>query len=80
MSNVSVDITSYVEIRNIGLKALQEALGPVGMARFIQQYENGEGDYTKEKYDQADVPLQELRDMLIDKGVHAGAPDAKSCL
>ncbi len=68
MSNVSVDVTSYVEIRNIGLKVLQEALGPVGMARFIQQYENGEGDYTKEKYDQADVPLQELHDMLIDKG------------
>ncbi len=68
MGNVPVDVTSFVEIRNEGLKALRKALGPVGMARFIQQYENGEGDYTKEKYDQADVSLQELNILLKEKG------------
>ena len=37
------------EIKNAGLVALAKALGPVGMARFIQQYDTGAGDYTKER-------------------------------
>ena len=32
------------------LAALKGALGVVGAARFIQQYDIGSGDYTKEKY------------------------------
>jgi tRNA A37 N6-isopentenylltransferase MiaA len=36
-------------IRKLGLKALAESLGPVGMARFLQQFETGSGDYTKER-------------------------------
>jgi hypothetical protein len=36
-------------IRKIGIEALSKALGPVGMARFLQQYETGIGDYTKER-------------------------------
>lgn len=36
-------------IRRLGLEALTKALGPVGMARFFQQYEGGTGDYTKER-------------------------------
>jgi len=31
------------------LEALTKALGPVGMARFLQQFETGMGDYTKER-------------------------------
>jgi hypothetical protein len=49
-----------MEIRKIGLQALQEALGPVGMVRFIQQYEDGYGDYTKEKYQQPDITIDEI--------------------
>ncbi len=37
------------EIKNAGLVALAKALGPVGMARFIQQYDTGAGDYTRER-------------------------------
>jgi len=37
------------EIRREGLKALAEKLGPVGMVRFLQQYETGHGDYTAER-------------------------------
>lgn len=36
-------------IRKLGIEALSKALGPVGMARFLQQYETGVGDYTKER-------------------------------
>jgi len=36
-------------IRKQGLKVLAKELGPLGMARFIQQYETGSGDYTAER-------------------------------
>lgn len=36
-------------LRKRGLEALAKALGPVGMVRFLQQFETGEGDYTKER-------------------------------
>jgi hypothetical protein len=38
-------------IRRRGIEALREALGPVGMVRFLQQYELGSGDYTKERHE-----------------------------
>ena len=37
------------DIRRVGLDALARALGPVGMARFLQQFETGRGDYTAER-------------------------------
>ena len=36
-------------LRKRGLEALAKALGPVGMVRFLQQFETGAGDYTKER-------------------------------
>lgn len=39
------------DVRIEGYKALANALGPVGMVRFIQQFDSGHGDYTKEKYE-----------------------------
>lgn len=36
-------------VRKVGLEALAKALGPVGMVRFLQQFEMGSGDYTKER-------------------------------
>jgi hypothetical protein len=38
------------QIRESGLKVLVRELGPVGMVRFIQQFEKGTGDYTKERH------------------------------
>ncbi len=46
------------EIRKIGLKALQKALGPADMIRFLNDLQSGSGDYTKERHrwlDQYDV-------------------------
>jgi len=37
------------DIRREGLKALAEKLGVVGMVRFLQQFERGEGNYTKDR-------------------------------
>jgi hypothetical protein len=38
------------EIRRRGLAALARQLGPVGMIRFLQQFETGAGDYTTERH------------------------------
>ena len=37
------------QIRKQGLQALTKALGPVGMTRFLQQFDLGGGDYTHER-------------------------------
>lgn len=31
------------------MEALAKALGPIGMVRFLQQFETGVGDYTNER-------------------------------
>jgi hypothetical protein len=62
--NTAINVNNLVEIRKTGLQALRDALGPVGMVRFIQQYENGYGDYTKEKYQQPDLTVEEIDSLL----------------
>ncbi len=37
------------QIRRAGLEALESSLGTEGMIRFLQQFETGSGDYTKER-------------------------------
>ena len=37
------------EIRREGLRALVERLGVVGAVRFLQLFERGKGDYTKDR-------------------------------
>ena len=63
----TINANNLMEIRKIGLQALREALGPVGMVRFFQLYENGFGDYTKEKYQQPDLTIEEIDAKLHDK-------------
>ncbi len=63
---LNINLSNPVEIRNVGIKALQDALGPVGMVKFMQQYDMGYGDYTKEKQKQSDISLDEI-DMLLQK-------------
>ena len=38
------------QVRLTGLKALSRDLGPVGLVRFLQQFETGYGDYTTERH------------------------------
>ena len=63
---LNVNLSNPIEIRNVGIKALQEALGPVGMVKFMKQYDMGYGDYTKEKQEQPDISLDEI-DILLKK-------------
>ena len=55
-----MNLNSPVEVRRAWIFALSEALGPEGMTIFFQQFEGGAGDYTKEKYEQPDIPLVDL--------------------
>jgi len=38
------------QIRQAGLEALDLDLGPVGMVRFLQQFETGQGNYSVERH------------------------------
>lgn len=71
------------QIRRAGLDALARELGPVGMVRFLQQFETGSGDYTTERAELLGTPsvsqlaarLQSLR--AGEAGPAAGAePEA----
>ena len=42
-------VISPAKIRKIGLDTLGKSLGPIGMARFLQQFETGSGNYTKDR-------------------------------
>ncbi len=61
---LSINLNNPQEIRIAGMQALKEALGPVGMVRFMQQYDLGYGDYTKERQDGSDIDINELDDLL----------------
>ena len=49
MKMLDVTKLTQAEIRRLGIQALTKALGPAGMARFMQQLEIGSGDYTRDK-------------------------------
>ena len=55
---MKADILNPAELRAAGYKALADALGPLGMARFLRQFERGNGDYTRERH-------QWLRDQSV---------------
>lgn len=53
------------QIRLAGLEVLARELGPVGMVRFLQQFETGQGDYSKERHDQLDkLDVRTLADRI----------------
>ena len=49
MDKATIDYTNPAVVWKTGIKALSEALTPVGMAYFFRQIESGTGDYTKER-------------------------------
>ncbi len=61
MMSQTMKIMKTSEIRRLGTEALINALGPIGMARFLEEYDNGgQGDYTKEKYEMPDYSIEEI--------------------
>lgn len=61
MMTQTIKLTKPSEIRRAGTEALVKALGPIGMARYLEEFDNGgTGDYTKEKYEQPDYTIGDL--------------------
>ncbi|RPI36687.1 MAG: hypothetical protein EHM53_12050 [Methanoregulaceae archaeon] len=48
------------EIHDEGMDALRKTLGPVDMVRFIQMFDPGKGDYTKERKQWLSNDLDEI--------------------
>ncbi len=55
-----IDVRSTEEIRRCGIEALAEALGPVDAIRFLQSFDLGRGDYTKERAPVLDLELDDI--------------------
>lgn len=58
---------SLEQIRIAGMEAMARELGIVGMVRFLQQFETGHGDYSKDRHqwldDQdMDIVLKRIRE------------------
>ena len=65
---MAVTVKDLERIRQEGLKALKERLGPVGMIKFIQMYSDGEGDYTKERKEKlANLKEEDLQKYLMEE-------------
>jgi hypothetical protein len=47
---MNVHTMTLIQIRIAGIEALARELGPVGMVRFLQQYETGQGDYARQRH------------------------------
>lgn len=45
----AIEEMTEVEVRDVCFRAIENAVGPVGLARFLNQYLRGRGDYTKER-------------------------------
>ena len=57
-----LDVTPESKIQVKGLKVLKDNLGVLNNIKFLEQFDNGgEGDYTKEKYNEPD------RDLTVDE-------------
>ena len=52
------------EIRKRGIEALAKALGPIGMVRFIQSFDLGKGDYTRERFQWLEQDMDEIIDEI----------------
>lgn len=60
----NVNLNNPIEVRTIGMQALKEALGPVGVVRFIQQFDLGHGNYTEERQNNLEIGLDEIDALL----------------
>lgn len=62
--NPTISLKKNSDIRRLGTEALVKALGPIGMARYLEEYDNGGiGDYTLEKQEQPDWTIEDILNM-----------------
>jgi hypothetical protein len=49
----------------LGIEALNEKLGTLGMVEFMRQFDSGYGDYTKERHNWLDgLTIEDIRNAL----------------
>ena len=62
--NRAIDIKNPFMLYAAGMDSLVQELGAVGAVRFMQLFEKGSGDYTKEKYNCDDMSIDEIADII----------------
>lgn len=66
------DVTNLYQIRQIGIEVLSRELGPAAMIRFLQQYESGYGDYSKERHEWInEISVEDIAEKIRKKRVAA---------
>lgn len=62
---MSANDLTPLQLRRKGLEALREALGVVGMVRFLQQFDQGSGDYTRDRNQLLeDVTIEDMMEQI----------------
>lgn len=61
---MDVNVNSSGDVRAAGMQVLAAELGSVGFTRCLQQFENGRGNYTQEKYEQPALTFDMMDEML----------------
>jgi len=65
MKNLAIDYNNPVSLRKAGIEVLAKELGPLGMALFMRQFDNGYGDYTAERGELLkNITLEEIENEL----------------
>jgi hypothetical protein len=65
---VNVQLMTPQQIRVAGLAALTHELGLVGMIRFMQQFETGQGDYSSDRHQWLDqYTVDDIAKMVREK-------------
>jgi hypothetical protein len=65
---MNVQMMTPQQIRVAGLAALSRELGVVGMIRFMQQFEMGHGDYSKDRHQWLDqYSVNDIAKMVREK-------------
>jgi hypothetical protein len=65
---MNVQMMTPQQIRVAGMAALSRELGVVGMIRFMQQFEMGHGDYSKDRHQWLDkYSVDDIAKMVREK-------------
>ena len=65
---MNIEPTNLLQIRQMGIEVLVRELGPVAMIRFLQQFEVGVGDYSKERHKWLDnITIDDIVEKAVSK-------------
>lgn len=71
-------MTTLAQINQKARALLREGLDPVEFTRFLQQYEQGEGDYTAERQQREPVSFDEVQTRLAALRAEGRLPPASN--